>query len=86
MTREPVLRCPACESEMLVVERMRQDDQRRPLHIDLYRCPAEECGRKAVVMFEPAGGLAEDQRTFVEKEIARRGAFFPSDYTGSRRR
>lgn len=77
--------CPNCGAEMDVASTVREDEQKRPLHIDMYRCPVDECARKAVLVHEPSGGLAEDQRSFVEREIARHGAFFPSDYTGSRR-
>lgn len=47
--------------------------------VEAYAC---ECGRKAVVMFEHKGGLTEDEQGWVEREVARRGSFFPGDYGG----
>lgn len=47
--------------------------------IEVYQCVTETCQRRAAVIFEPAGGMTEDQRSWVEREIARRGSFFPSD-------
>ena len=84
MIGDPIwIPCVACKREMERVRTVDKDDQSRPLHIEMYRCPDESCARKAVLMYEPLGGLAEDQRSFVEREIARSGAFFPSDFTGS---
>lgn len=71
--------CPACTEPMARVEVV--DEPR--VKLDTYRCNREACGRKAVVVFEPEGGLSEPEQSFVEREIARRGAFFPSDFTGS---
>lgn len=50
--------------------------------MEFYRCGKVECGRKAVVIYEPATGMDHDTRSWVDKEIARRGAFFPGDYVG----
>lgn len=52
--------------------------------IEMYECMRENCGRRAAVIFEPEGGLTDDQQSWVETEIARRGSFFPGDYTGTR--
>jgi hypothetical protein len=49
---------------------------------DMYRCGDSTCARKAVVLWEPKGGMNEDQANWIQQEISRRGAFFPSDYTG----
>lgn len=50
----------------------------------IYKC--EACGRKAALILEPAtGAMTDSQKSWVEREVARHGAFFPSDYTGSRR-
>lgn len=67
---------------MVRVEVVAQSEQGPPL--DCYQCPDDTCKRKAIVVFEPSGGLSEKEATFVEREIARRGAFFPSDTTGGR--
>lgn len=74
--------CPTCGTRMSRREVVTQDNGPR---IELYQCDDKECGRKAALMYEPGGGLTSDQRSFVEKEVARLGAFFPHDYTGSRR-
>lgn len=79
------LPCPACGVDLQKSGEIKEDEQGRPLAIELYQCVDASCGRKAVLMFEPKGGLSADQRGFVEREIARHGAFFPSDYTGSHR-
>ena len=87
MIGEPIpLPCVACQRQMERIKTVEKDDKGRPLHIEMYQCADEACARKAVLMYEPLGGLAEDQRSFVEREIARSGSFFPSDYTGNRPR
>jgi hypothetical protein len=55
--------------------------------IEMYLCARDD--RKAAVVYEPEGGLDEQAQSWVEREIARRGSFFPSDFsqqnTGPRR-
>lgn len=76
MNEPATILCPACGLAMI-----RKDASLdRGVEIDTYQCPDEECARKAVVVFEPPGGLSEEDQSWVEREIARRGAFFPSDY------
>lgn len=79
-TPEVPIPCPQCGDPLARVEEMRENG----VVVDLYKCQLEDCGRKAVVIYEPSGGYGEDQQTFIQREIARRGAFFPSDYTGNR--
>ena len=45
-----------------------------------YKCPA--CGRGAGLIFESVDGMDAEAQGWVEREIAARGSFFPSDYTG----
>lgn len=45
----------------------------------VYRCP--RCEIKAVVIFEPTGGVTPEQESWVQREVAARGHFFPSDFT-----
>lgn len=44
----------------------------------VYRCA--RCEIKAVVIFEPQGGVNSDQESWVQREVAIRGSFFPQDY------
>ncbi len=79
---EITLRCPACGAQMLRREVVTQENGPR---IELYKCEDNQCARKAALMYEPGGGLTEEGKSFVEREVARMGAFFPHEYTGSRR-
>lgn len=59
--------------------------ERNP-RMEIYQCKAEGCiPTKIALIFEPERALSAEQKTFVERELARHGAFFPHDYTGSRR-
>jgi hypothetical protein len=73
--------CPAgCAT---VLERvMDETESAKGPRIEVYRCPDTACARKVAVIYEPGGGLSQDQRTWVEREVARTGAFFPQDYPG----
>ena len=51
--------------------------------IDLYAC-AQGCSGKFAVIFELDGAYVQPEPGFVEREVARRGAFFPADYAGGR--
>lgn len=53
--------------------------------IEIYECP--NCRVRAAVMFEPrASGLTSDEQSWVEREVAARGSFFPGDYDPGRGR
>lgn len=78
--QEIAVPCPGCQAQMSRVQVVAQDKGPR---IELYKCANDECARKAALVYEPGTGLTQDQQTFIEREIARMGAFFPSDYTGS---
>lgn len=69
--------CHVCGRVMQRIEEFREDRAA----FDLYQCQQASCGRKTSIVFEPEGGPTPDERSFVEREVARRGAFFPSDYT-----
>ena len=79
MTDPLVVPCHVCSEPMARVETVGQTADGPAF--DCYQCQVGGCGRKVVVVFEPAGGLSAPQQTFIEQEIARRGAFFPSDHT-----
>lgn len=83
---EVVITCPSCSGQMSRREVVEQKGGTPGPRIELYQCVDVECARKAALMYEPGGGLTDDQQTFIEREVARLGAFFPSDYTGSNRR
>lgn len=51
--------------------------------LEFYACP--ECGRKLALFWEMTGqGATKDTQEWVEREVARRGAFFPQDYMAGR--
>lgn len=79
-TAEVQIACQSCGTPIVRIEEMRENG----VVVDLYKCQVADCGRKVVIVFEPEGGYSEDQQGFVQREIARRGAFFPSDYVGRR--
>lgn len=79
---ESVVRCRACGTEMRAEDVVTPPKGSGPV-IEMFQCPDEECARRAAVIFEPAGGMSDDERSFVEREVARRGAFFPSDFGSS---
>lgn len=75
--RDPyIITCPACHLQMERIETFREDR----IAFDAYKCPEPTCAKNVGVIFEPDGGFNEEERSFIEREIARRGAFFPSDY------
>lgn len=71
--------CKHCGTTMVMQETV-QAPNHGPL-IEMYLCPQEACDRKAGVLYEPEGGLDEAQTSWVDREIARRGSFFPTDWT-----
>jgi hypothetical protein len=74
------LACIACKGPMVAREEVPYPGQGPKLEV--YECADEACHRKAVILFEPGGGLSDEERGWVEREVARRGAFFPSDFRG----
>lgn len=51
--------------------------------MEFLKCATPQCaGGRVAVIFEMHGANARPEEGFVEREVARRGAFFPSDYTG----
>lgn len=67
--------CLNCGGTMVRTEEFTENR----VQFDIYQCPNEECARKVCVIFEPAGGLEPEEVPFLQREVARRGAFFPSD-------
>ena len=74
--------CPACHQPYARVDTVPQSDQGP--RIEFYQCLGADCagtGGKLAVLFEVDGAHAAPEPGFVQREIARRGAFFPSDHT-----
>ena len=84
MSDAPALSCPSC-GLMMVLTGTERGESGRPLLVHLYQCADVDCARRGAVFFEPAtgGAVTAEEKTWVERVIARHGAFFPSDHTGS---
>lgn len=78
-SRSEVL-CARCDSVMKCVEVVTSPGNGP--RIEMFQCPLDTCGLKAALMFEMMGGITDEQRSWVEKEVARRGSFFPVDFGG----
>ncbi len=77
---DSVINCLRCGQPCACTEVIEHPQGKKGPQVEMYAC--EACGAKAGVFFEPLGGSDEEAATFVEREIARRGAFFPTDFTG----
>lgn len=63
------------------------DDTNGPVRLEIYQCSVAACGLKVALWWEIDGkALSPDQMTWVERQVAARGAFFPADFTAQRRR
>lgn len=85
MSSESAVRCRGCREFMKASETVAPPDAGEGVTgpvIEVYVCETESCQLRAAILFEPQGGLTDEQRSFVEREVGRRGAFFPSDLTG----
>jgi hypothetical protein len=80
-----VIVCPACGGAMLLEGQPIVPPKGKGPTVEMYQCEGEMCQRRAALIFEPEGGLTDEDRSWVEREVARRGAFFPADYTGGSR-
>lgn len=70
--------CKHCGDAMAMQETVQAPNQGPT--IEMFACQRETCERKAAVVYEPEGGLDLEAQSWVEREIARRGSFFPSDF------
>lgn len=77
MAEEQLLRC-SCRAAMTRVGTKDHPDGTQ--HLEFYQCTATECARRVCLWWELTGRPTEEQRSWVEREVARNGAFFPSDY------
>lgn len=75
--------CHECGSPVERIQEINEpENMLTGVRIDVYQCSNEPCKRRAVIVYEPTGGLTETQQTWVEKEVMRTGSFFPSDFRG----
>lgn len=77
---ESAVHCRRCGVPCALTEVVEHPSGHKGPVVEFYACQQEGCGRRAAVTFEPDGGLDAEQATWVEREVARRGAFFPADY------
>lgn len=81
--RQPLVAlCPRCQQPMALESVVEEQSEKSP-RIEVLACAAGH--GKVAVIFEMSDGRAPTDEAFVHREVARRGAFFPSDYTGSGR-
>jgi hypothetical protein len=81
MTSTETIACRKCGDTMDPTEQVTSPGDGPVIHF--YVCA--RCDLKAVVMFEAVGGGTDEQQTWVEQEVGRRGSFFPNDWTGASR-
>lgn len=80
-TTEQLLRCADCASAMARAEEV-QHPTAKCRFLDFYQCQNPACQRRLVLQWErPDGVLTDEDRSWVDQEVARRGVFWPSDYT-----
>lgn len=70
--------CRYCAAAGVLGETVTHPAGRHGPVIEFYAC--EACGAQAALQFAPQGGLSADDASWVEREVAARGAFFPADY------
>lgn len=73
-----VIICPTCRATLLRVDVVEQSAQGP--RIEFYQCEKDTCVGKLAVLFELSGDLRPTEPGFVEREVGRRGAFFPQDF------
>jgi hypothetical protein len=79
MADEQLLRCADCGASMRRVEEV-QHPTAKCRFLEFYQCNAEACARKLVLQWErPDGSLTDEDLSWVEREVLRRGSWFPSD-------
>lgn len=80
MVEASLIRCATCRQVMERIEEASPDSGAAV--VEFYAC---QCGRKLALFWEMTGeGATKDTQDWVEREIARRGSFFPSDHTANR--
>lgn len=75
------IKCRACATDMGYAQEIADPTGiAKGVVIHVYQCTNPQCGRKAVVIYEPgAGEMTQEAKTFVEREVMRVGSFFPQD-------
>jgi hypothetical protein len=72
--------CNRCGEMSLIQEVIEHPKGRQGPQVEVYQCQA--CKARQSLICEPVGGLDDEQLSWVEREVERRGSFFPSDYGG----
>ncbi len=81
-TTEQLLRCADCGGSMQRVEEV-EHPTAKCRFLWFFEC--QQCQRRAVLQWEkPDGSLTPEEESWVEREVANRGSWFPSDYGRSR--
>jgi hypothetical protein len=72
------LYCKTCGDPLTALpDQTAQGPDNGPL-LDVFECT--RCQIKSVLITEPVGGITAKQESWVEREVAARGSFFPQDY------
>ena len=77
MNTETQVACHECGVLMLPQETIEESD--KGPRILLFKCADASCGRKVALIQEPGQGMTQAQENWVIREVARSGAYFPSD-------
>jgi len=78
LAAQTTVTCPACGATAVLDEVVPQSA--RGPRLEFFSCKATGCtGGKLAVVFEVSETLVAPDPSYVEAEVARRGAFFPSD-------
>jgi hypothetical protein len=79
LTDEALVRCADCRSSMQRIEESPHPTL-KVRFLEFYQCSNVACGRRAVLQWEkPDGSLTNEDQSWVEREVASRGSWFPSD-------
>lgn len=79
-----IIACPRCHAPLALFDLLEQTAETPRL--EFYTCQADGCSPlKFAVYWERGDGLGPPEPGFVDREVARRGAFFPSDYQAGQR-
>jgi hypothetical protein len=80
-----VVLCHLCHQPMVSLETVEQTADHPRMEFLQCQNPSGCSGGRLAVIYELSGDHAPVEPGLVEREIARRGAFFPSDYNAGRR-
>ena len=79
-----VVLCPTCRAEMVRMTCLEATGETP--RIETYQCQRGDCRRRPkLAVIHEFEGFTPEVESFVRREVARTGAFFPSDFTGRNR-